>query len=60
MASLSGRRLVCLKNSEKRKRERAGAGAGAEFFGLTASVLAGERRSEAATRKRGPPLESGT
>lgn len=32
MASLSGRRLVCLKNSEKRKRERAGAGAGAEFF----------------------------
>ena len=29
-------------------------------FGLTASVLAGERTSEAATRNRGPPRERGT
>jgi len=35
-------------------------GKGKRVFGLTASVLAGERTSEAATRKRGPPRERGT
>jgi hypothetical protein len=40
-------RLVCEEEREK-------------GFGLTASVLAGERTSEAATRKRGPPRERGT
>lgn len=47
------------ENSEKRKGNARGQAQG-QSFGLTASVLAGERRSEAATRKTGPPLESGT